>query len=31
MLMEGNVEVESTDSGAILPGFESQLCYILAV
>ena len=31
MMMEGNIEVQSTDSGAILLGFECQFFYVLAV
>ena len=31
MMMEGNIEVQSTDSRAILLGFECQFFYVLAV
>ena len=31
MMTEGNTEVQSTDSGATLLGFESQFFYVLAV
>lgn len=31
MMMEGNTEVQSTDAGATLLGFESQFFYVLAV